>query len=493
MPSRPALILALDVGTSSCRALLYDARGRRVGAGLQVGYAPTTTADGGAELDPDVLLRHVVGVLDAASPYHPQVAAVAVTTFWHSLLGVGADGAPVTPLFVWMDARSRAQAAELARTLDERAVHARTGSVLHWSYWPARLRWLRESRPEAFRRATRWLSFGEYLYLHLFGAAVSSVSMASGTGLLDQHTCAWDAEMLAVSGVDASQLSPPVPLAIEAAPRGLVDRYAQRWPALDRAPWLPAVGDGATSNLGAGCATRERLALMVGTSAALRVTWRQDPGAPLRIPWGTWSYRVDRERPILGGAFNDGGSLLAWLRQTLRLPGRAALEDDLARLPPDGHGLTLLPFWAGERSTAWAFDARGAISGMRLHTSAPEIYRAALEGVALRLIQLSDRLAEVVPEARTVIATGAALIHSPAWLQIMADALGRSVQASVVPEASSRGVALLALEALGLLGRPLEDLAPPLGRAYEPRPEAHAVYRAAAARQAALYQRLVGE
>src|SRR5262249_7902650 len=152
-------------------------------------------------------------------------------------------------------------------------------------------------------------------------------------------------------------------------------------PRLEKAPWLPALGDGACSNLGAGCTTPERFALMVGTSGAERAVWRPEL---LEIPWATWCYRVDERRVVLGGALNDGGSLFDWLRRSMRLPSLAASESELASMEPDAHGLTVLPFWAGERSTGWADDARGAIAGLRLHTRPIEIVRAALEAIALR-------------------------------------------------------------------------------------------------------------
>ncbi len=483
MPRHRRAILALDVGTSSCRASLYDVRThRRRGRPCHVAYQPTVSADGGAELDPARLLAQLCGTVDeAVRGSAVEVVGVAVSTFWHSLLGVDGSGTPLTPLYLWMDARSRDQAEALREQLDERAVHGRVGCVLHWSYWPAKLAWLRAASPSLFARVQRWMSFGEYVLEQLTGASGVSVSMASGTGLLNQHSLQWDAELLDVLRVAPEQLSPIVPLRQTAT--------ASRWPALKNVPWLAAVGDGACSNIGAGCTTPERFALMIGTSGAERVVWT--PPSNLRIPWGTWCYRVDERRVVLGGALNDGGSLFDWLRRSLRLPSLRSLEDELAECEPDAHGLTVLPFWAGERSPGWAHDARGAILGLRLSTRPVEIVRAALEAVALRFGELDRILLEAMPSGREVIATGGALLHSPAWLQITADVLGRPVLASAELEASSRGASLLALETLGLLDRPLDSLRPEVEATYEPRREHTERYRAAAERQRRLYDLLV--
>ena len=253
-------------------------------------------------------------------------------------------------------------------------------------------------------------------------------------------------------------------------------------------PWIPAIGDGACSNIGAGCITPERFALMIGTSGAERVVWCPEK---LQIPHGTWCYRVDERRVVLGGALNDGGSLFDWLRRSLRLPPIDKAEAELATLQPDAHGLTVLPFWAGERSPGWAQDARGAIVGLRLHTRPVEILRAALEAVALRFAELDRILLEAMPNSREVIATGGALLHSPPWLQIMADVLGRPVLASAELEASSRGASLLALEALGLLDQPLEKQRPEVRAHYDPVAEHTQRYRQAAARQRRLYDALI--
>ena len=473
------VVLALDVGTSSCRASLYDLTGQPVDGGIaQIHYTPRMTEEGGAEVDADVLFGRVCAVIDEvlAEP-GPPVRAVATDTFWHSLLGVDRAGRPLTPVYLWLDARSRGEMASLRDRLDERAVHARTGCVLHWTYWPARLNWLRHSAPEICRQVARWISFGELLLERLTGQRGVSVSMASGTGLLDVHRCEWDSEVLAALELAPESLSPLVPLTVTG--------MASRWPALNDVPWLPAVGDGACSNLGAGCTTPEHFALMVGTSGAERAAW--SPGPNFEIPWGAWCYRIDRERVVMGGALNDGGSLLDWLRAALRLPDAESAEAEVAALPPDGHGLTVLPFWGGERNPGWADDARGAIVGLRLSTRPVDVLRACLEAVALRFGEIDRILSDAIQGAQDTIATGGALLHSPAWMQIMADVLGRPVLASAEPEASSRGAALLALEALDLLGHPLEHEMPRVSRRFEPVPAHTERYRAAAERQRRLY------
>jgi len=480
------MVIAIDVGTSSARASLWDTEGHALARRFhQVPYTPRTTADGGVEHDAARLLDAVAACLDALcrGARAGEVLGIGVTTFWHGLLGFDASDQPATPLYMWADSRSAEDAALLRGALDEDALHARTGCHVHSSYWPAKLRWLARERPSDLRRVRRWGSLGEYLELVLFGETATSVSMASGTGLLDQDTARWDPEAVAMAGIDARQL---FPLGDRTEPRrGLRPPWAGRWPALRGVPWFPAVGDGAASNVGSDCVDPGRVALNVGTSAALRIV----TAATVAPPRGLWRYRIDRRLGVLGGATSEGGNVYAWCRQILNLPDDAALETALERAAPDAHGLSVLPFLAGERAPGWRGDRRAAILGLGLDTTPVAILRAALEAVAFRLALVYALLAPHAAADHVIVASGGALARSPAWTQIIADVLGRPITWSRESEATSRGAARLALQALGAL----PDLArapAPLGETVVPDRARHLRYRDALERHRRLDERV---
>ena len=483
-------ILTIDVGTSSIRASIHDQCGRVVdNLEARRGYALETTPDGGVEVSGDVLFDLVVEVidevLDQCGRRRSEIAGVAMSTFWHNVLGVDAQGRTATPVYTWADTRSVDAAEELCCQVDAFQYHARTGCMLHPSYLPAKLVWLCGTQPELFRQSIRWMSFGEYFYLRLFGRPLCSLSMASGSGLLDQNQRDWDDRILEVLPIERDQLSTLIDL--DVPPSGLIKQFANRWPSLSCIPWVPAIGDGACSNVGSGCSTPDNVALMVGTSGAMRVLWKVETTS---VPLGLWCYRADRHRFVIGGSLSNGGLLFVWMNETLRLSNdREALECQLAQMEPVSHGLSVLPFLAGERSPGWQAKARAAITGMSLHTQPLDILRASLESVAFRFSKIGQLLKPLLSGRQQIIASGGALLRSPAWMQIMADVLGQPVVASAVKEASSRGAALLALEALGFL-QSIEDVETPIGREFAPNQEWYERYLRAQQRQDRLYTAL---
>lgn len=485
-------ILTLDAGSSSVRTLLYDEQARQLpGFGSQLSYEADTTADGGVEIDADKLFALAVRSL---TDIHGQMeragrrpAAFAFSSFWHNLLGVDARGAAGTPILHPFDTRSTRAATELAERIDGARQHSRTGCVLHPSYWPAKLVWLSESRPEAFHRAKKWMSFGEYFFLKLFGKGGASTSMVSGSGLWNQNQNDYDAEMLSVLPIEREQLCPVDQM--DRPQTELGAEYGRMWPQFTGMPWFPALGDGACDNVGSGCITPERFALMVGTSGAMRAVCESEA---MRIPAGLFCYRVDRRRFVLGGALSNGGEVYAWMKRTLALPPEDQIEAQLAGMRPGSHGLTVVPLFAGERSTKWRADARAAIAGMSVHTSAMEILRASLESVALRFRNIFEIMLGEIGEPKELVDSGSALLHSAAWTQMMADALGRPLIPCVEKEATSRGAALLAMERIGAIGHVRERPAE-MGAVAQPLEAHRAIYDEELLRQRRLYSKLFEE
>ena len=415
------VVLAFDVSTSGARAGLFDSHGDEI-KGSQVSLAHDfSEVSSGADADADALLGFVVRAIDIAvtraESFVSRIDYVASCCFWHSLVGVDDQGRAVTPLLGWADTRAAEFVDQLRSRFDEAETHPRTGARFHPGYWPAKLFWIKSQQPDLFRRVKRWLSLSDYASLKFFGDDTTSVSMASATGLFNQQTCAWDSELSSGTGISIEQL-PQVATSGQTF-QSLTEDYAARWPLLDRAAWFPAIGDGAANNIGAGCVSADRAALMIGTSSAMRVLFSGMP--PQSLPPELFCYRADRDHVVIGGALSDGGG--------------------------------------------------------------------PMEAICYRFALLAQAIDKVAPDA-TIVATGNALLSSPGWLQMLADVLGRPVETSQANEASLRGAALLALEAIGKIDS-IETIDSPCGEIYEPDLARHEVHARAIERQQKLYEKLI--
>ncbi len=489
---RPTWVLGVDIGTSSVRAIAYDERAMPLMAPVQRAHAPDISREGASELDPGELLDLICSILDELHG-QPQIgrgeiAAVGISCFWHSIMALDARAQPLTPLLLWADTRPGQIISRLETECKPWLLHRRTGAGLHASYWPAKIRWMKQQWPTLLDSAAHLCSFAEYLHLRFTGRLQVSVSMASGTGLLNVSSAGWDPYALRLAHEESAlRLSP-----IDDSPAALTPEFQKRWPHFSRAVWLPAHGDGACANVGAGGLLSQRVVISVGTSSAVRVVVSKGAGKrPASRTDGArsslWTYRLDRDREVRGAALAEGGNLVAWIKETFRVASLTECEEEIRARPPDAGGLTVLPFIAGERSPDWIGSARAAIVGLHVSTKPVDILQAALESVSYQLRAVFDDLTATMDGRPMVIAAGAALLESQTWLQILAAVLEHEVWESPVLEASSRGAAVMALR---LLGVDEGDLEPVLEKVHQPARMGDA-YRVARERQSALYRLLV--
>lgn len=268
---------------------------------------------------------------------------------------------------------------------------------------------------------------------------------------------------------------------------GLLSEFAARWPCLENIPWFPAIGDGAAANIGsAKSGAPHTIAVTLGTTGAVRTVTSDTISS---IPDGLWCYRVDRGRMLPGGALTEGGNVYAWLLKTLRMDDPHQLEREVAKMRPDEHGLTFLPFFAGERTPGWRGEAKATVHGMTFATSPKDIIQAGMESVTFRLGLIYERLMDLLPDAGAdpipIVAGGGALRVSTTWTQMLADVLGRDVERCALDETSSLGVALLILELLEV--KPKTRAADLSGELFKPDLNAHSAYTTARERQTRLY------
>jgi len=458
-PSKTPAILAFDIGTSSLRTALFNLRGQRMrGSVAQESYALRTDTEGAAELDPHALLQaasHALKkTLSFAQKENTRVRAAGTSCFWHSLLGTDRKGNPLTPVFTWADSRCKPDAARLRNALSERAIHKETGCMLRTSFWPAKLRWLKRTQPKLFRSVALWMSPAEWLQWQLTGSATCGTGMATGTGLFDPTAQTWSRRMLEVCGIGEKNLLP----------------LSNQPSSFQEAPWFPAIGDGAASNLGSDATTAGKGAINVGTSAALRVVKENQNLA--RAPLGLFCYRIDPTRTLIGGAVSNAGNLRAWCIRELRLPGNTdRIEKELTERRLPKHGLSVLPYWTAERAPSWNEDQEGTIEGLTQATTALDILQATTEAVYQRMALIASLIGKADRQAPEWVVSGG-ILHSPSSLQRLSNIMGCPLTVCEEQEASLRGAAVFALEQLGKKPARLKP-----GRKFLPEPDAVEAYR----------------
>lgn len=496
MSASAPLLLAIDTGTSSVRCSLWTPAGKPV---VDSQAQHSLQFDGQGQADVEELRLATEACIDEclqkfSKMQGHEIVGVGWASFAMSWLGVDRTGTPVTPVYSYADTLSGNHARHLRDELKStgllRATYQRTGTPIHTAYAPAQSRYLADTEPERLQKVATWQTISAHLLACWCGKSAGpiSTSEAGWTGLLDRTQNEWDQHLLEVLPIQREQLPPALDYAQSVS--GLSPAYAKRWPPLADVPFFLAVGDGAAANLGTDCTTPDRIALTIGTSGAIRVVVPTQGQDTIPVPEGLWVYPIDSERRLVGGALTDGGSLYAWFRQNLATDKHEMLAG-AADLAPDSHDLTILPFLRSERSPGWATTARLTINGIGADTTPAHLLRAGMEAIAYRFCLIAERLAPFMAENAEIYASGGALHSAPIWRQILADVLNRPVHLTNIDEATSRGVALLAAQALDLL--PLELPLPPISHTSYPNPEAHEIYQAAAKRQQHLYALLLGD
>jgi gluconokinase len=443
------VVLGVDIGTTSAKAVAFDADARELGRG-EAGYPLLEPEHGQAVQDPavvvDATLAAIRAATTAAREQGAQIAALSFSGAMHSLVGLDAQGQALTPLVTWGDMRATEQAERLR--VEHPELHDRTGTPLHPMSPLPKLVWFAEHEPETFSAVRRWAGIKELVVARLTGTWAVDHSVASATGLLNLRELDWDDEALAIAGIDAEALSPLVPTthrleldAAHAADLGLEGGMAL----------IVGAADGPLANLGVGAVHHGVAACSIGTSGALRLMVERPAVDPQRR---VFCYALLPGHWIVGGAINNGGAVLRWAGEALAPDLGPHAEGHLLELaadvPAGSEGLLMLPYLLSERAPHWSTVARGAYVGLTRHHGRGHLVRAALEGVCLQLAVVLASVRDAGNEVDEIRATGG-FARSDLWRQMLADALGMPIGFPAGHEGSAFGAALLAMDALGMV------------------------------------------
>lgn len=470
------MIVGLDIGTESARILFkYGEEWQLFKENYTISF-PTSDA---AEQDPNEILSAVMRLLKKI-PREDDVLYVGLSSVFHSIMGLDEGMNPVTKLLNWADRRSYREKEELEKKYGMRFFYEKTACPLHPMYWPSKILWLKKNSA-----ARKFCSIKAYVVYKLTGEFVEELSLASGTGLMNIRTLDWDEEILRVIGIGRDALPVIVsPYEIVEVKREIAEELGFK-----RVFFVLGGGDGVMTNVGANAMDEDSATVTIGTSGAFRVVMER----PVIDEDGTstWCYLIDERKYVLGGAINNGGIVLMWLKDVMRFDSYDEIVKEAMNSPIGANNLVFLPYLNGERAPNWRERYRGVIVGLTSSHKRSDIARSALEGICFRIKDIYEavkRVGKVDP--KRIIATGG-FTSSPEWVQLLADVLGKEICVTNEENLSAFGAYVMALKALGedvegFLNEHLKVV-----RVYHPRLENTKIYENIYFKYKYLYERLV--
>ncbi len=468
-------ILALDQGTTSCRAIVFDSSGAVV-ATAQKEFRQYFPRSGWVEHDANEIWATQAGVaaeaLAAAADLGTgEVKALGITNQRETtVLWDRATGEPVAHAIVWQDRRTAGECERLRAAGAAELIQRKTGLVLDAYFSATKLRWLLDEIPGARMRAERGeLAFGtidSWLIWKLTGGArhVTDITNASRTMLLDIHTGAWDDELLALFGVPRAVL-PEVCASSEICGETAI-------PVMKGIPVAGIAGDQQAALFGQACTRPGMAKNTYGTGCFLLLHTGREPIASRNQLVTTAAARLN-QTPIeyaLEGSVFIAGAVVQWLRDGLGVIRSSGEVGELATSVPDSGGVYFVPAFAGLGAPHWDPHARGTITGLSRGSTAAHIARAALESIAFQTADVLDAMhADAGFTLKEMRADGGAAVND-LLLQFQADVIGVPVVRPAVTETTALGAAYLAGLAVGLWKNEAEIAAQwKAERTFEPR------------------------
>jgi len=449
-------VIGIDIGTSSTKAVLFTTTGKPV-CKHTVEYPLYKPTPDAAEQNPEEIFNAAIACVREVvvnSKIDPtDLLCLSFSAAMHSLIAVDREGGLLSQSLTWADNRSAKWADQLKRSQLAPEIYLRTGTPIHAMSPLVKLVWMRNEYPEFFELIAKFISIKEYVFYHLFQEYIIDYSIASATGLLNLKTRTWDKEALEIAGITQGQLSELVPTTHVLESMQENQASAMGIPA--NIPTVIGASDGVLSNLGVGAIAPRTLAINIGTSGAVRAVVDR----PKTDPKGRiFCYNLTEKHWVIGGAVNNGGLVLRWVRDRL-CDAEVATANQLGTdpydlltaiaqtAPPGSAGLIFHPYLTGERSPLWDARARGSFFGLSLDHSKAHIIRSVLEGIGFNLQQVLQAVEELTGTAERIKATGG-FAKSEFWRQMLADIFDREIIVPETYESACLGAAVLGLYAL---------------------------------------------
>ena len=478
-------IAGLDIGTTGCKLTVFAGDGQLLGRAYR--DYPVHRAVNGHEIDVSSMMDGVYAVIREMTASYPDLGGIGVTSFGETFVLVDGTGEPLHNAMLYTDPRGAEECDELVRRLGADRIAEITGLAPHEMYSIPKVMWLKRHCPEVYSAAKHIHLIEDFVVRHLTGKAQIDYSLATRTMAFDIHRLCWSGEIFEAAGIDSSLMSDPVPAGTAAGP---VTPEAAERTGLNPACRIVSVShDQVAAAIGAGAFDSSVAVDGAGTVECLTPVYDSLPDIPVMAK-GFFSV-VPHAVPgkYVAYAFSyTGGALIQWAMETFGRGGtNESMEEACCWEEPTG--LLVLPHFAGAATPYMDTGSRGAILGLTTATTAADLYRACMEGVAYEMRINYEALADSGIRFKKLNATGGGA-KSRRWIQMKADVLNLPVTVLKTTDAGTVGSAMLTGIAVGLFSD-LKDAATHMIQESDtcyPRQEMHEKYMKVFERYRAVYQ-----
>ena len=463
----------LDIGTTGCKLTVFDETGNQ----LDKAYRdyPVCRVAGTHEMDISTLMDSVYTVLGELAAKYPDLMGIGVTSFGETFVMVDGAGNPLHNAMLYTDPRGAEECTELVSRLGAEHIASVTGLAPHEMYSISKLMWLKKHRPELYAAAKRIHLIEDFVVWHLTHRAQIDYSLATRTMAFDIHMLTWSREIFEAAGIDVSRMSDPVPTG---TPAGTVTPEAARRTGLNQKCVIISVShDQVAAAVGAGAFDGSVAVDGAGTVECLTPIYDSIPDISV-MRQGFFSvvpYVVPGKYVAYAFSYT-GGALLQWCMETFgKGESNESMERAYGKDVPSG--LLVLPHFAGAATPYMDTGSKGAILGLTTATTAADLYRACMEGVAYEMRLNYEALSGSGIHFTKLHATGGGA-RSKVWMQMKADVLNLPITALKTVDAGTVGSAMLTGVAVGLFSN-LRDAAAHMVQereTYYPRAEMHQTY-----------------
>ncbi len=439
-----SLYLAVDLGTTGCRSIIFDENLKEIASSYEE-YGLITPKEGYVLQDAEdwweLTLKTAEEAIKKSGINPKEIDSISVSSQGITIVPVDENFIPLSLALSWLDTRAEAETERIKKDFGETEIFRLTGKPVVSAYTLPKLIWLKENEPEIFSKAYKFLMPLDFLLARFSGEAVTDYSMASGTLMFDLKNLCWADDILSHYGIPKEKL----PSLWESGSRlGVVlPEIRERLNLKDSCIVSVGAQDQKCAALGAGL-KKGVMTISLGTAGAITKLW--ETAETEKNCGAGWCGYVDKKSFVTEGVIGTAGTCLRWVRDTyFKNDSYITIDKEAEEAKNRGSNLLFYPFFAGECSPNYYPESTGVFYGMSLSTTRGDFALACMEGVAFQIREILEAM-EAYGNVEKIILFGGGAKGS-FWPQIIANAVGLTIETTETAEAAGAGAAILAARA----------------------------------------------